>query len=109
VWFSCCQGGSGESRESAIRADVGPRRGSGGTAGLHVWVPKTLDRLCDLRVFVEQAAAAIASGDRTRRVSSHWWELTQGCRLAQDTVGSVGVEVCLVLRQDGSGVHGETE
>ena len=106
MWFSCCQGGSGESRESAIRADVGPRRGSGGTAGLHVWVPKTLDRLCDLRVFVEQAAAAIASGDRTRRVSSHWWELTQGCRLAQGTVGSVGVEVCLVLRQDGSGVRG---
>lgn len=39
-----------------------------------LWVPETPQRLRDLRVFVDQAAAPIASDHRDGRVRGHRWE-----------------------------------
>ena len=75
-----------------------------GTPSYALWVPRILHRLCDLRVFVEQAAEAITTDDRGRRVHWHRRERPQWCRLLQGAVRPVGVEVAFILAQDGSGV-----
>jgi hypothetical protein len=71
-----------------------------------LWVPETLQQLCGVCVFVEEAAESVVANDRSGRVCGDAGEGSQGCGLAQRSVGSVGVEVLLVLAQDASGVGG---
>jgi hypothetical protein len=52
-----------------------------------LWVPETLQRLRDLRVFVDQATEPIAFDHRGGRVGRHRWECSKRRGLAEGPVG----------------------
>ena len=80
-------------------SDTGTPQG-GILSPLLVWVPKTRSSLCDLGVFVEEAAEPVTAGDLD--VSAGMWvrERPQRCGLAEGAVRTVLVEVPLVFGQD---------
>jgi hypothetical protein len=63
---------------------------------MRVWVPETLQQLCDVRVFVEQAAESITPNHGGGRISGNERKGSQECGLAQRAMGSMGVEVLRV-------------
>ena len=74
--------------------------GEAGGLFLSVWVPRSRSSLCDLRVFVEEAAELVMAGDPD--VSAGAWVGKQAQRrdLAEGTVGTVLVEVPPIFGQD---------
>jgi hypothetical protein len=60
---------------------------------------KLMHQLCDLRIFVEQAAESIVPDNRGVRVGGCGGQRSEGCGLTQGTVRPVCVEVPFVLMQ----------
>jgi hypothetical protein len=64
-----------------------------------VWVPVTRLPLCDLGVFVEEAAESVSSGDLDVGVDGVW-KCAKRTGVVQGPVWAVAIEMGLILGED---------
>lgn len=67
-----------------------------------LWVPETVSPLCDLRVFVDEAAESITSTEASVVGGGEWFGLAESVRhpLSEGSVRPVSVVVLRVLADD---------